>query len=233
MAALLLIALMAGVVQAQTPPDTSDDDGPPPLQNGLSQPQPAMPPIPDPIPDPIRRPVVRPFEMPLTYQPAAPMAYSIAPQVAPKAAVTVENYHGAYEAPADEQQRYYLSGVMGHFEAEQAMLGALDGEWTVSSKDGGPLFTVILNDAGEASPVEGAWRDVRKDHASSIGVIETIDRGSVSLKLSFHSGAGDRLEPTVLSLTLQPDGRWSGELNEAGTVQSVVMKHAPIVPTQP
>ena len=51
---------------------------------------------------------------------------------------------------------YYLAGVVGHFQTEQSMLGALDGEWTVSGKDGAPLFTMILNDAGEASPVEGA-----------------------------------------------------------------------------
>ena len=233
---LLLIALMAGVVQAQTQPpaDSSDDDGPPPLQNGTLQngvaaPQPAMPPI----SDPIRRPVVRPFEMPSSYQPSAPLAYSPAPAVTPRAAVTVEKYAGEYEGPADEQQRYYVNGVQGKFETEQAMMGALDGEWTVTAKSGGPLFTMILNDGGEASPVEGAWRDLRAAHPSSMGVIDTVDRGAINLKISFHSGGGDRLEPTVLTLTQQADGRWTGEMNDAGSTQPVVMNHAPIVPTQP
>ena len=230
MAALLLIALMAGAVQAQTPPpDTSDDDGPPPLQNGVTTPAPAMPPIPDPIP----RPVVRPFEMPSTYQPSAPMAYTTQPGVTPTTAVPVERYRGEYEAPADEQQRYYLMGVQGKFETEQSMMGALDGEWTVMAPAGGPLFTMVIDDAGGGTPVDGAWRDIRTGHPSSMGVIDSIDHGARTLKISFHSGGGDRLEPTVLTLTAQPDGRWSGEMNDAGATQPVVMNHAPIVPTQP
>ena len=229
MAALLLIALMAGAVQAQTPPDPSDDDGPPPLQNGVTTPAPAMPPI----ADPVARPVVRPFEMPSTYQPSAPIAYASQPGAAPTTAVPVEKYQGDYEAPADEQQRYYLMGVRGKFESEQAMMGALDGEWTVTAQAGGALFTVVIDDAGGGTPVDGAWRDLRASHPSSIGVIDSIDRSARTLKISFHSGGGDRLEPTVLTLTAQPDGRWSGEMNDAGATQPVIMNHAPIVPTQP
>ena len=49
-----------------------------------------------------------------------------------------------------------------------------------------------------------------------MGVLNTIDHGARTLKISFHSGDGDRLEPTVLTLTVQGDGRWSGEMNDAG-----------------
>ena len=245
-APLLLIALMSGAVQAQTTPpaDTADDDGPPPFANtpqtsvppGLLPGQTAVVPSATPAPefvDPIVHPVVRPFEMPSTFQPSGPIAYMSQPAVAPATPVVVEKYHGNYEGPADEQQRYYLAGVQGHFETEQAMMGALDGEWTLVAQSGGPLFTVILNDGGPGSAVEGAWRDLRADHPSSMGVIDAIDHGARTLKISFHAGDGDRLEPTVLTLTAQPDGRWAGEMNDAGAIQPVVMNHAPIVPSQP
>jgi hypothetical protein len=233
-APFLLIVLMTGAVQAQTtpPPDTTDGDGPPPFSTQPAT-QTAAGPIPAMPPDPIPHPVVRPFEMPSSYQPSSPIAYSPAPAVAATAAVPVEKYRGEYEAPADEQQRYYLMGVQGKFETEQSMMGALDGEWTVMAPAGGPLFTMVIDDAGGGTPVDGAWRDIRAGHGSSMGVIDSIDRGARTLKISFHSGGGDRLEPTVLTLTAQPDGRWSGEMNDAGATQPVVMNHAPIVPTQP
>jgi hypothetical protein len=248
-APLLLIVLMTGAVQAQTPPppDTSDDDGPPPFANTTQTAPPGTSPTTDPqtgvmapvtdaeppVADPIHHPVVRPFEMPKAYQPAAPLAYDALPSATPKTAVAVEKYRGDYEGPADEQQRYYLAGVAGHFETEQAMMGALDGEWTVTANNA-PLFTMILNDGGEGQAVEGAWRDLRAGHPSNMGVIDSVDHGDlIKLKISFHSGDGDRLEPTVLTLTRQPDGRWSGEMNDAGAVQPVVMNHAPVVPAQP
>lgn len=242
MAALLLIAFLSGALQAQPvpppPADTADDDGPAPFANQGQTPTPpgqiaaAATPEPEPI-DPIVRHVVRPFEMPSTFQPSGPIAYSTDATRTPLAPVTVEQYRRSYEAPADEEQRYYLAGVAGHFQTEQAMMGALDGEWTLVGKTGGPLFTMIINDGGVGSAVEGAWRDLRSDHPSSMGVIDAIDRSARTLKISFHAGDGDRLEPTVLTLTAQPDGRWSGEMNDAGAIQTVVMNPAPAVPSQP
>ena len=159
-APLLLIVLMSGAVQAQTtpPPDTTDGDGPPPFATPAQTPvtpgQPGAVPS-EPV-DPVAHPVVRPFEMPSSYRPSAPVAYAPQPATAATAAVQVERYRGEYEGPADEQQRYYLMGVQGKFETEQAMMGALDGEWTVTAQTGGPLFTVVIDDAGGGAPVDSA-----------------------------------------------------------------------------
>src|SRR5262249_53389315 len=169
------------------------------------QPQPVQTASIQPLDPLVHAPVVRPFEMPQAYQPMAPMPYAPAPAVTPASAVSVGHYHGSYEGAAAEQQRYYQAGVESHFRLEQSMMGALDGEWTVTGQDGGALFTVILNDVGAAAPLEGAWRDLRAGHGASLGVLDTISRERTTLKISFHSGGGDRLEPTVLTLAPQPD----------------------------
>ena len=110
--------------------------------------------------------------MPSSYQPAAPIAFAPQAVVTPTTAVPVERYRGDYEAPADEQQRYYLMGVQGKFETEQSMMGALDGEWTVMAPAGGPTNNVaaaVMRGrifiaaaiAGDASIAKGRWPRMR------------------------------------------------------------------------
>jgi hypothetical protein len=238
-APLVLIALLLSAPQAQPPPDTDEDDAQavaaaaaarPAAQPAPGQPVPASEAQPQPLEPLIHKPIVRPFEMPNAFAPSAPMPYADAPAAEPKQAVPVERYEGDYEGKADEAERYYQSGVQSHFQAEQAMMGALDGEWTVAGKDGRALFDVILNDAGAGAALEGAWRDLRADHSRGMGVIDTVQFDRASLTLSFHSGGGDRLEPTVVTLKTGPDGRWQGEINDAGAIQPVVMNHVPAVP---
>jgi hypothetical protein len=174
-------------------------------------------------------PVVRPFEMP-AYAPVAPVPYAAPAAAAPARPVTVEQYRGAYEAPKSAVDQYYEQGVRSHFQAEQAMMGALDGPWTVAGQDGAPLFNVILNDPGGGAALEGAWRDVRAGKgAADAGVFDAVARERSSLVMSFrHDGAGS---PAVLTLKPGPDGVWRGELQDLGARQPVVMARAPAQPS--
>jgi hypothetical protein len=217
----LLIALVLTFAQAAPPPD-SEDGAPPPSAEGQAQ-TPAEPQSPDsqPIENTGRTPTVKPFEMP-AHTPMAPVPYGSAPAAEPSDPVVVERYQGEYEASKDELQRFYEHGLQTHFEAEQALMGALDGQWTVMGRGGKALVSVILIDPGKGANLDGAWRDLRKDRTGeTMGVMESVEWNHRDLILRFHCGG--RAELSVLKLQPDAEGRWRGEFNDAGVRQTVIM----------
>ncbi len=168
-----------------------------------------------------RSPSVRPFVMP-SMTPLTPIPYGALPDVVPTAPVVVEKYSRSYEPPKDSIEQYYDRGIQGAYQAEQSMMGTLDGLWSINTPEGQPIFTLVLNDPPGGVGLEGAWRDLRRgSDAASIGVIDRVSREGQSLLLQFHGG--DRIEPTILHLRREPDGRWRGDLDDAGQKMSVTM----------
>jgi hypothetical protein len=168
-----------------------------------------------------RRPVVRPFVMP-RMTPVAPIPYA-PPQVQIDRPVTIEEYRRSYEAPPDEMERYYDRGVRGAFQAEQSLMGPLDGQWVVHGPDGAPMFTLLLNDPGDLVAIDGAWRDLRAGRKGT-GLLDSIVREGQALVVRFNDGTS----AGGLTLRLEPsgDGRWRGEVQETGARRPVVMSRS-------
>ncbi len=219
-----------GAVQAQPlapPPEPEGETSEGPATDG--QTAGGQPAGPQPLDNLVRAPVVRPFEMP-AYAPRAPMTYDAPPPVPTTQSVTVENYRHSYEGPETEEQRFYQSGISSHFHIEQSMLGPMDGVWVVSDRAGRAIFSVVLNDVN-GSQMEGAWRDRRESGPFAMGVLNTVTHDRSKLTLTFHKPT--MAYPSVLRLKLQADGRWSGEIDDGGAQQSVVMNRQPATPEQP
>ena len=118
-------------------------------------------------------------------------------------------------------EQIYEMRVKGSIVAAQGLQGPLDGGWKVKGPDGSTLYTLqIVDPAGGAGPVEGAWRDVRRPGAvGSTGLIETVDRTGQSLVFRFNPRPD---QTSVLTLTPAGSTRWSGSLYEAGATQTVI-----------
>lgn len=221
---VLLLFLAAG--QAEPPAAPPKAPAPAAPAPGLRPPEPTSdttvpedPPDTDPVALPPRRPVIRPFQMPPVI-PSEPVPYD-PPTVAPEAPVTVENYRRSYEPPPNALEAYYEKGVKGAFNAEQSLMGPLDGQWNLRGPEGSVLFTVLLNDPGEVTPIDGAWRDLRPGRQGA-GLIESAVRDRDVLVLMIREGDDER--ETVIHLQLLPDNRWRGEIHDAnGARRTVVM----------
>ncbi len=110
--------------------------------------------------------------------------------------------------------------------------GPLDGLWQVSDADNLPLYNLQLSDPGaaippfpedvQAEPIEGAWRDLRRDGRSrSAGVLLSAVRQADRLTLRFQPQ-----DPgAILQLVLRParDGGWIGRIEDGGPGQAVFM----------
>jgi len=122
-------------------------------------------------------------------------------------------------------EQVYELRVRGSIAAAQNLQGPLDGQWRVADPDGKPLFALqIVDKAGGAAPLEGAWRDLRRTGAAgSTGLIDDIQREDEGLSARFSALEGGR----VSTLTLRPnaDGRWTGALVEGGVSRSVTAEH--------
>ncbi len=118
-------------------------------------------------------------------------------------------------------EQIYEMRVKGSIVAAQGLQGPLDGGWKVKGPDGSTLYTLqIVDPAGGAGPVEGAWRDVRRPGAvGSTGLIETVDRTGQNLVFRFNPRPD---QTSVLTLTPAGSTRWSGSLYEAGATQTVI-----------
>lgn len=109
-------------------------------------------------------------------------------------------------------------------EAAESLQGPLDGAWTLVSAAGGPIFAFqIVDKPGGRDPLEGVWRDLRRAPApGDIGVIATLVRGSDTLTIGFVAKPG---QPAVdIELKSGADGRWTGELREAGASTAVSLR---------
>jgi hypothetical protein len=106
------------------------------------------------------------------------------------------------------------------------MQGPLDGPWTVLGQDGAPLFSFVFTDSGEEDePVQGAWRDLRKERGpDSAGVIDAVWREGRGLTLRFREQAGG--PEIVLKLEPGAQGRWTGAMDGDGARRPVVMRRS-------
>lgn len=134
------------------------------------------------------------------------------PQPEPEAPTTP----GAYLTTA----QIYELRVKGSVAAAQNLQGPLDGGWRVTGADGVELYALqIVDKAGGASELEGAWRDVRRPGSvGSTGLIDDLRQDGEQITARFSPRGG---ESAVL--TLRPAGYevWAGQLYENGSSVSV------------
>jgi hypothetical protein len=117
------------------------------------------------------------------------------------------------------QDLAYDTRIRASMASAQGFQGQLDGAWVLSAADG-DLFALQLADRGKGV-VEGAWRDLRRPGAlGSSGFVEQIERVGTELTLRFAEGR-------VATLQGSADGRWRGELTEAGQTRPVDLKRRP------
>jgi hypothetical protein len=103
--------------------------------------------------------------------------------------------------------------------AAQALLGPLDGRWTLSDLHGRDLFALEITDpAGGAGALEGAWS--RSGETGSVALIDAIARRGDHLAIRF-TGHG---EVVRLRLRRGADGAWSGEANDNGRTLQVALR---------
>lgn len=228
----LLFALIAAPALAQEAPVTT---APSPVAQPANPAQPAaepaaeppaaepyVPPAIDPLGDLISQTtdeeeVAAPSSRPAPHKPTLlpiPAPESPAPSIAAGEHLVPQ---GSY-MPAEQ---IYEMRVKGSIVAAQGLQGPLDGGWKVKGPDGSTLYTLqIVDPAGGAGPVEGAWRDVRRPGAvGSTGLIETVDRTGQNLVFRFNPRPD---QTSVLTLTPAGSTRWSGSLYEAGATQTVI-----------
>lgn len=83
------------------------------------------------------------------------------------------------------------------------------------------MFFFVLSDIGAPNLV-GAWRDLRRGGgAEGSGYLNIAGRTADGIGLRFTEPGANA--ETVIDLRPTADGRWGGEMNEAGAVRSVVM----------
>ncbi|HJV40710.1 hypothetical protein [Caulobacter sp.] len=126
-------------------------------------------------------------------------------------------------APVPAEQVYEMR-VRGSIAAAQNLQGPLDGGWRVEGADGAGLYALQLVDkAGGAGTLEGAWRDLRRPGAvGSTGLIDELRRDGEDVVARFGAREG---QTSTLTLRPTPDGRWTGELIEDGAIRPVVADH--------
>jgi len=121
-------------------------------------------------------------------------------------------------------EKIYEMRVRGSIAAAQDLQGPLDGGWRVTEADGRQILALqIVDKAGGAGTLEGAWRDVRRaGSVGSTGLIDDLQREGEGLAARFSLREG---EASTLTLRPSPDGRWSGQLVENGIARTVVAEH--------
>ena len=103
--------------------------------------------------------------------------------------------------------------------AAQALLGPLDGRWTLSDLHGRHLFALEITDpAGGAGVLEGAWS--RSGETRSVALIDAIARRGDHLSIRFT----DDGEIVRLRLRRRTDGAWSGEANDHRKTLQVALR---------
>jgi hypothetical protein len=92
--------------------------------------------------------------------------------------------------------------------------GPMEGGWSLTG-GGRELYVFELIDRDGA--VEGAWRDPRRPAAlDSSGFIDVVERSGADVTFRFAASA-------VAVLHAGGDGRWTGELEEAGKTERVTL----------
>mgnify|MGYP001110291232 CR=1 FL=1 len=152
--------------------------------------------------------------------PTPPSYVSRRPQLS--APVNVDDYDRTPEAPLNSVEQNYENRLRASFASAQGMQGPMDGAWTLSSRDGGPLYALLLVDKNQAT-LEGAWRDTRRPGvADASGFFAAIQRIGGQINATFYPKAGGAA--AALSLSAAAGGQWTGELEESGRRIPVTLK---------
>lgn len=155
------------------------------------------------------RPAAPAPEDSLPATPSAPAPRLTAP-------VHVEETGKSPDGPPTTRDLAYESRIRASFASAQRFQGSLDGSWTIAGP-AGDLYALELVDRGR-NVVEGAWRDLRRKGAvGASGFVDEIERVGSEMTLRFAGGASATLES-------QPDGRWTGQLTEAGQTSAVTLR---------
>jgi len=150
-----------------------------------------------------------------------PPTYSRPPPVSVTAPVQLDETGRTPDRPLNAYDMSYDARLRASMVSAQGMLGPLDGGWTLSAPGRGDLYAFELVDKG--GPLEGAWRDLRRTGAlNASGFLEDVQRVDTTLTLQFSPREGGAR--TAATLTYQPDGRWTGEMVDAGGRHSVILK---------
>ena len=124
------------------------------------------------------------------------------------------------DGPPTTRDLAYESRIRASFASAQGFQGPLDGSWTLAAPGSGDLYVFELVDKGR-NAVEGAWRDLRRPGAiGASGFVDQIERVGSEMTLRFAGGASATLEGGS-------DGRWSGQLTEAGQTRPVTLRRGP------
>ena len=174
---------------------------------------------------------------PLYSRPAAvqaPLPYVNSPPVYPQppyvpppprrqltAPVHIDETGKTPEGPPTATDLNFEARMRSSFNSAQGMQGPLDGAWSLKA-GGTELYDLQLVDTGSGS-LEGAWRDPRRRGAvDASGFIDVISRvgGQLTIRITSRPGA----DPSIILLSADGNGGWSGELTERGEHRSVTLR---------
>lgn len=167
-------------------------------------------------------PQTPPTAGPQPYVPPPPISYSRPPRPQLSAPVHIDEVGKTPDGPPTPTDLNYEARIRGSFASAQGMQGALDGHWVVRAVQGGELYDLQLVDKNNGI-LEGAWRDPRRRGAAdSSGFVDDIQRngGQITARFQIRS-SGDR---ATLTLSMDSNGGWSGDLTELGDRRGVTMK---------
>lgn len=133
-------------------------------------------------------------------------------------AIGVEQTGKTAEPTPSLRDMAYDNRLRASFAAAESFQGPMDGGWTVSAPGKGDLYSLQLVDRRER--IEGAWRDLHRKGAGSVGLIDQVARTGEGVTLTFTPEG----QPPV-TVALQGAGRTlSGELDTAGGRTPVTLR---------
>jgi hypothetical protein len=128
--------------------------------------------------------------------------------------VRIEETGKAPDGPPTPADVAYDSRLRASMASAQGFQGPMDGGWTLFAGNR-ELYVLQLTDRNGA--VEGAWRDLRRPGAlDASGFIDGTERTGGDLTIRFAGGA--------VAVLHSADGRWAGELTEAGARHPVTLR---------
>ena len=157
--------------------------------------------------------------VPLPTSPQPYMPQVVRPRLT--APVNINELGKSPEAPPTMGDLAYESRIRASFASTQGFQGPLDGGWTLAAQDGADLYALVLIDRG-GGLVEGAWRDLRRPGAiGASGFVDPAQSVGAELTLRFNTSGAAAATATLRG---GYDGRWTGELQEAGARRTVTLR---------
>lgn len=144
--------------------------------------------------------------------------YAPAPRPQLDRPVRIEETGKTPDRPPGVRDLAYEQRIRASFAAAEGFQGPLDGGWTLTAGSD-DLFALQLVDKPDR--LEGVWRDLRRKGAlGASGLVDEIQRQGQDLTVRFVARPGGT--PTVATLHATSDGRWTGNLEDAGQRKAVV-----------